>query len=165
MKLYEINKEIEKIMDNIENDDGTLSIENSSLLDQLQIEKESKLLDVACWIKKLKYESESLKSEAQNLTDRRKSIDRKIESLENYISINLEDKKIKISDSRTKISFRRSEFVDQLSENINFNDFPEDCFKIETAYKINKPAISEKIKSGLEVPCFQISERYNLQIK
>ena len=68
MTIYEIDQAIMECVD-LE----TGEIIDTEQLDKLQMEREKKLENVACWIKDLKAEAEALKNEKQALAERQKS--------------------------------------------------------------------------------------------
>ena len=67
MKLYEIDQ---AIMDCIDMETG--EIVNEELLNDLQMERDAKIENVALWIKELKAEAEALKAEKLAFAERQK---------------------------------------------------------------------------------------------
>ena len=65
MTIYEIDQAIMNCVDA-----ETGEIIDTERLDKLQMERDAKLENVACWIKDLKAEAEALKAEKQALADR-----------------------------------------------------------------------------------------------
>ena len=76
MTIYEIDQAIMECVD-LE----TGEIIDTEKLDKLQMERDAKLENVACWIKDLKAEAEALKNEKQALAERQKVAENKMESL------------------------------------------------------------------------------------
>ena len=68
MTIYEIDQAIMECVD-LE----TGEIIDTDKLNELELERESKIEGVACWIKDLKAEAEALKNEKQALAERQKS--------------------------------------------------------------------------------------------
>lgn len=72
MKLYEI---LEKLENCITIDEGALDTATGEIidfdaLDALELERDTKIENIACWIKNLTSDAEQLKSEKQNLEKR-----------------------------------------------------------------------------------------------
>ena len=88
MKLYEID---EAILNCIDTETG--EIIDADQLDKLQMERDTKLENVACWIKDLKAEAEAIKTEKQILANRQKVAENKAESLKKYLAYALDGKK------------------------------------------------------------------------
>ena len=72
MTIYEIDQAIMECVD-IE----TGEIIDTEQLDKLQMERNTKLENVACWIKDLKAEAEALKAEKQALAERQRVAENK----------------------------------------------------------------------------------------
>ena len=85
MTIYEIDQAIMRCVD-LE----TGEIIDTEKLDKLQMERDTKLENVACWIKDLKAEAEALKNEKQALAERQKVAENKMESLKKYLGYALD---------------------------------------------------------------------------
>lgn len=152
--IYEIN---EQIMQCIDFETG--EIIDAEKLDALQIEKDKKIENVACWIKNLIAEAQSIKAEEQSLAERRKAKENTVERLKQYLSNVLEA--TPFESARAKITFRRSTAV-----NITDESKLADAFKkSETVVKIDKKAIGEALKLGEIVDGAELVENQNIQIK
>lgn len=152
--IYEIN---EQIMQCIDFETG--EIIDAEKLDALQIEKDKKIENVACWIKNLIAEAQSIKAEEQSLAERRKAKENTVERLKQYLSNVLEA--TPFESARAKITFRKSTAV-----NITDESKLADAFKkSETVVKIDKKAIGEALKLGEIVDGAELVENQNIQIK
>lgn len=152
--IYEIN---EQIMQCIDFETG--EIIDAEKLDALQIEKDKKIENVACWIKNLIAEAQSIKAEEQSLAERRKAKENTVERLKQYLSNVLES--TPFESARAKITFRKSTAV-----NITDESKLADAFKkSETVVKIDKKAIGEALKLGEIVDGAELVENQNIQIK
>ena len=81
MKLYEIN---EQILNCIDTETG--EIIDIEKLNELQIEKDEKLENLALWYKDLIAEANALKEEKEAFAAREKAAKNKAESIKNYLS-------------------------------------------------------------------------------
>ena len=139
MTLYEIDQAIMNCLDN-----ETGEIIDAELLDNLQMERNEKIENVACWIKELKAEAEALKAEKLAFAERQRVAENKAESLKNWLAYVLNGEKFKTT--RASITFRMTEKVEigdimQLDEKFLRYKEPE----------ADKTAIKEAIKAGQEV--------------
>lgn len=139
MKLYEIEQ---AIMDCIDMETG--EIIDAEKLDQLQMEREAKIENVACWIKELKAEAEALKAEKLAFAERQKVAENKMESLKKWLAYALDGQAFK--STRASVTFRATESVEitdiyKLDENFLRYKEPE----------ADKKAIKDAIKAGQEV--------------
>lgn len=159
MNLYEIKPEIELILLDV-NEDGMLTDEAMERLQQLQMDEQTKIENVACYIKDLNAESKAIREEEKALADRRKVKENKAERLKNYLSDYLQSNGgTKYETPRAILSFRKSEAVSIDDDAL----IPEDFKTYEP--KISKTQIKEAIKAGQEVPGAKIVTNQSLQIK
>ena len=150
MTIYEIDQAIMECVD-LE----TGEIIDTEQLDKLQMERDAKLENVACWIKDLKAEAEALKAEKQALAERQKVAENKMESLKRYLAYALEGKKF--STAKCEVSFRTTESVEVTTEGIEnlMRDGKDDLLTYKTP-EPNKTAIKQAIKDGLNVAGVQL---------
>ena len=139
MRLYDIDQAILKCID-VE----TGEVIDAEQLDKLQMERDEKIENVACWIKDLKAEAEALKNEKQALAERQKVAENKAESLKKWLVYALDGQAFKTV--RASVSFRMTDKVEvadiyKLDENFVRYREPE----------ADKDAIKKAIKAGQEV--------------
>lgn len=140
MNLYEID---DAIMGCVDEETGEiLDIEK---LDQLQMERDTKIENICCWIKNLISDAEQLKNEAENLTKRRKSAENKASNLKKYLNDFLNGEKF--NTSKVCISYRKTSSV----EVIDMNILPEKYKKYDDPLPI-KTEIKADINAGKKVP-------------
>lgn len=153
MKLYEIENAILKCID-LE----TGEIIDTDKLNELQMERDTKIENVACWIKDLKAEAEALKAEKQALAERQKVAENKMESLKKYLAYALDGKSFK--STRASVTFRKSQAVEIA-----------DIYKLDENYlrykepEADKTAIKEALKAGKTVAGATLVENTSVIIK
>lgn len=158
MKLYEID---EAILNCIDTETG--EIIDADQLDKLTMEIDTKIENVACWIKDLKAEAEALKNEKQALAERQKVSENKAESLKNWLAYALQGEKFKTT--KCAISFRKSEAVEVTDEGLNNLMKEHDELLTYKAPEPNKTAIKQAIKDGLNVAGVQLVQNISTIIK
>ena len=158
MTIYEIDQ---AIMECIDMETG--EIIDTEQLDKLQMERDTKLENVACWIKDLKAEAEALKNEKQALAERQKVAENKAESLKKWLAYALQGEKFKTS--KCAISFRKSEAVEVTDEGLNNLMKEHDELLTYKAPEPNKTAIKQAIKDGLNVAGVQLVQNTSVIIK
>ena len=158
MKLYEIDNAIPYCID-LE----TGEVIDTERLDALQIERDTKIENVACWIKDLRAENEAIKSEKQKLDSRRKVNDNKIESLMGWLNYALNGTKFKTG--KCAISFRTSESVEVTEEGLEALMKEHDELLTYKSPEPNKKAIKDAIKDGLSVVGVQLVQNVSTIIK
>lgn len=80
MNLYEIEKSMMNCVD-----EETGEIIDIEMLEQLQLEREKKIENIACWIKNLESDVVALKVEEEALKSRRRKTESKSEQLRAYL--------------------------------------------------------------------------------
>lgn len=158
MKLYEIDN---AILDCIDMETG--EIIDIDKLNELELERETKIENVACWIKDLKAEAEAIKTEKQALAERQKVAENKAESLKKWIAYALQGEKFKTP--KCAISFRKTESVEVTDEGLNNLMKGHDELLTYKAPEPNKTAIKQALKDGLNVEGVQLVQNTSVIIK
>lgn len=158
MKIYEIISALENL-DFIDHETGEV---NQEKLESLNMQLDTKIDNIACYIKNLNAEISAIKEEEKKLEARRKAKEKKVSGLKQYVMdcMILADRD-KFETSRTSLSFRKSKSINILDESNIPSQFKE---VIETT-KIDKVGISNAIKNGQEIHGAEMVENINLQIK
>lgn len=158
MTIYEIN---EQILNCIDLETG--EIIDIDKLNELQLEKDAKIENVACWIKELKAEAEAIKAEKQTLAERQKVAENKAESLKKWLAYALDGQKFKTS--KCSISYRKSEAVEVTEEGLNNLMQEHNELLTYKAPEPNKKAIKDALKDGLSVQGVQLVQNTSTIIK
>ena len=158
MTIYEIDNAILECIDM-----ETGEIIDTEQLDKLQMEREKKLENVACWIKDLKAEAEALKNEKQALAERQKVAENKAESLKKWLAYVLDGQKF--STSKCAVSFRKTEVVEVTPDGLNALMHEHDELLTYKTPEPNKTAIKQAIKDGLNVAGVQLVQNTSVIIK
>lgn len=162
MQLYELRKDFQEALNNIEIDEETGEILYLQDFKGIQAEFTEKAESIALYIKSLSAEANALKVEADKLNNRKKTIENKADRLSEYLSRELLEANFKeIKTSKCIINFRKSSKVEITSE----ADISADFIELVETKKIDKNKIKKAIKSGQVVKGACIVECQNLQIK
>jgi hypothetical protein len=152
--LYEIDQQI---MSCVDMDTG--EIVDMDKLSELQIERETKLENIALWIKNLKAEEAALKAEKDAFAEREKQTKAKREKLSEWLTGALNGEKM--STSKVSISFRKSESV-KISD---IDAIPMNYIVETITESPDKVAIKAALKNGLDVPGCELELKNNISIK
>lgn len=153
MNLYEIEAGILSCID-----EETGEIIDIERLNQLEMERDTKVENIALWIKNLQAESEAYKAEKQSFEQRQKVAENKMESLKRYLSGYLNGWKFKTT--KVSCSFRNSTAVDVTDMSL----LPEE-FKRYRDPEPMKTEIKEAINKGVDVPGAALVSNLSLIIK
>jgi hypothetical protein len=151
---------MQEILWAIEENDGELSPELESLLEQTEQSRAERFEACLAALQNLEGEALMFKQEADRLKEIAVKRAKAAESLENYIAHNLEEKE-KIATRYGTCSIRFSESV----ETIPGEEIPEQYLNIKTVAKPDLRLIKESIKEGAELPFARIVKNRNLAIK
>lgn len=166
MNLYQIDKEIESIYENaVDFETGEISADVIERLDDLQMERERKIENVALWHKNVLAESKAIADEIKSLQDRKKALDSKADWQKQYLLHALSGERFETP--KVAISYRKSESVEIKDENAFIDCFKENESLVSTKieYKPNKAEIKKFVKGGGFIPGVELIVRQNLQIK
>lgn len=159
--LYEINKGILECLD-LE----TGEVIDPERLTALQMERNAKFENVALWIKNLLSDAEAYKAEKDAFAAREKAAKNKAESLKRWLADALQGEKF--TTAKTAVSFRKSESVEIQDEDRlivwAMGNGHEDLLTF-AAPSVNKTAIKQALKNGVEMPWATMRENQNIQIK
>lgn len=155
MNLYEIEDAILECVDTETGD--ILDIEK---LEALEIERDAKISNLACWVKELRSDAAAIKAEKDNLDKRMKAKENLADRISNYLQNFLNG--AKFEDSRCAISYRKSEST-EIADGLDLNTLPDECKKITVT--ANKTAIKEALKGGAKIDGCALVVKNNIQIK
>lgn len=155
MTLYEIDK---RIIDLIDDETGEIINSNLNTFDELMMERNNKIENVALWIKNLRADAEAYKAEAQAFVDRKKAAERKIESLTRLLEITLRGRKFKTE--RVQIGYRKSDSV-QIDKDAKL---PDEYLRFREP-EPDKAALKKALKDGVEIKGAWLEEKLNMQVK
>ena len=159
MTIYEIDNEIMNCIDM-----ETGEVIDTEKLNELQMERDAKIENVALWIKELKAEAEAIKNEKQALADRQRVAENKAESLKNWLAYALNGDKFKTA--KCSISYRNSESVEVTEEGLEALMRDHEDLLTYKEPEPNKKAIKDAIKNdGLTVAGVQLVQKTSTIIK
>ena len=158
MTLYEINSEIMSCIDM-----ETGEVIDIERLNDLQLERDAKIENVALWIKDLKAEAEAIKNEKLALAERQRVAENKAESLKNWLAYALNGEKFKTA--KCSVSFRTTESVEVTEEGLESLMNGHDELLTYKAPEPNKKAIKQALKDGLNVAGVQLVQNTSTIIK
>ena len=157
MKLYEIPGEITDLLD-----PETGEITDEEALGKLLRKWNNGIEWLALEVKNSLAEAEALKKEKEAFAARQKTAENRAKSLKNYLSFLLNGDKFKTD--RVQISWRKSEQV-QTDDEFMLWAMEHSAYLRFKEPEIDKAALKEDLKQGIEVPHAVLVENQNIQIK
>lgn len=167
-KLYEINKSIEDLL-NAVTDPETGEIVDLDALDDLLMEREQKIENVALYAKDVNAEWVAIMNEIMILQKRAEKLKKTEDGLKTYLSTALNGEKF--STPKCMISFRKSESAEPDDEFIEWASDINNCalhflrIKETKSVTADKEAIKKYLKSGGKLEHCRIVTKNNISIK
>lgn len=155
--LYEIEQEIMSCVDM-----ETGEIIDFEKLDALTIERDSKIENLALWVKNLEADAQAYKAEKDSFAQKQKVAENKAKSIKEYLSRYLAGNSFK--STRVNVGFRKSESVDVFSMDALMQYGNDDYLKYKDP-EADKTAIKAALKAGANIPGCILVEKQNIQIK
>lgn len=148
LSIYQIDEAIMSLID-----PETGEIEDWDAFDQLQMEREKKIENVACWYKNLMAESAAIRNEELNLAKRRQSNEKKAERLKKYLEDALGGQKFQTG--RCAVTFRKTNKVELSEPALAIAWAQTNGYSDIVTYKapeISKSGLAVLLKEGYEIP-------------
>lgn len=160
MKLYEIDQ---KIMELVDKETGELL--DYEAFEQLQMEREGKIENMACWYKELAATAKAIREEELALSERRRVIENKADSLKEYLGKILNGEKFQTA--KCAVGFRKSTSVavDDYDACLAWaveND--AHCFRHKPP-ELDKTEIGKRLKAGDVIPGVSLAEKTSVSVK
>lgn len=151
--LYEIDERITALID-----EETGEINNFEEFERLQLDRDSKLENIALLVKNLKADAEMYKAEKAAFAEKQQRAEKNAERWKTYLTEALSGQKFKTA--RVDCSFRASESVNIM----DISQLPSEYLKYAEP-TADKVALKAAIKSGKEISGAEIVSNSNLIIK
>lgn len=171
--LYEISDKLDVLINEaFDIETGELYETQEELdkaIDECELDLDTKIENIGCFIKNLEADIDMLKKEEDNLKKRRKSAENKIEGLKKYLNgyltavypIDADRAKWKFKTPRVVLGYRKSSSV----EVPDIEKLDKNFIKVKTEVSADKTSIKNAIKEGKEVKGAFIKENINLNVR
>lgn len=154
MKLFEINEELENLIDH-----ETGEVLDIEAFENLKMARTEKLQNIALLFKNMKSDIAQLKEQEKEFADRRKRAEKTAEWCKETLARELNGEKLDDEKKRFKISWRKSEKVEITNEDIVPAEF------IKQTISFDKLAMKDAMKNGNVINGAQLVETQSIQIK
>lgn len=161
MNLYQINTKISSMVD-----PETGEILDYEAFENLAMERDQMLEELAMWYKNLTAEAAMISCEEKKLAERRKELEKRAERLKTYLSDFLAGSKF--STPRVSCTFRKSSSLEIADEAQFIKNMAQSQLFEYLTYKdptVNRDAVKKAINAGQTFEGAAIVEKNNIQIK
>lgn len=156
MTLYEINERLRNFEFDIDEETG--EILNVDDLDELELSKNEKVENICLYIKNLRTDAAAYKAEKDRFFQRERAAKNKADGLSEYLENMLAGETFE--SIKASVTYRKSEIVE--CEDVSI--VPADFLRYKEP-ELNKAAIKNAIKNGVNVKGCILAEKMNMQIK
>jgi hypothetical protein len=164
-KLYEINHQIEDLISaNIDPDTGMINPEIQEELEDLEMQREQKILNIAKYVKNLESDALQHKEESKRQSEKARKLQNKADYLCGYIRTNM-DRNEQYEDAQASVGYSKIPSV-EIDDNVKHD--PEKYlsdwyYTLKTTAQIDKKSLLNAIQKGEIHDGVRI--KYNLIIK
>lgn len=159
MSLFEYDKIIEDAIDRaVDPETGEIDETMAEAIEELQMDRESKIENLAMYVKDLKARAKAIKEEETALAKRRKALENKVDGITEYLSAALAGEKFETA--KTRISWRKSESVAIADDAL----IPSEFLRMKEP-EYDKTALKKALKDGAKIQGVTLEEKQNIQIK
>lgn len=161
MSIYEIDRAIVALAD-----PETGEIQDWEALDELQMAREAKLENVACWIKNLRAEAAAIKAEEDALSARRKALESKGKSLERYLGQALDGEKFQTA--KCSVTWRKTSKVEVTDARSVANWCEEHGMQdlvVYAAPSVSKTELGKLLRAKAEIPGAELVESMSMGVR
>ena len=162
MNLFEIDDAIARCI-KLENSDNYVDTETGEIIDtaaieQLEMDRDTKIRNIACWIRNLESDEKQLAEQERIFRDRKNACKNKKESLKSYLAAFLNGAKWK--NNEVSISWRKSTAVEVT-----------DIHKLSNYYlkykepEVNKTLLGNDLKAGIKLDGALLVSKNNMSVK
>ena len=151
MNIYEIDRAIEELIASSTDPETGELILDAEQLDALQMERETKIENIALYIKNTEAFAADLKHEEESLKDRRRKEEARAKRLKEYLMSVVSDKKF--TTARVVCTFRESSRVEPDAEFVTWakTNRPDLLRTIPESWEPNKDAIKAALKADEQI--------------
>ena len=163
MTLYDINKEMEAILNgSIDEETGELMIDTDRL-EQLAMDRQEKLEHCAAAYKNYMAEAAAIKTEVDALNKRIARLKTRAESAARFLDMNLEQGET-IESSRVSVAKKASKTTEVAEGFVAWAKVNAPALLRFKEPEPDKTKIKKEIQSGSEIPFCKIEEKYTIKI-
>lgn len=155
MTLYEIDEAIEACID-----PETGEVDGEAL-ERLQMERDQKIEDVACWIKNLESEVLAIVREETALKERRQEKQAKVEKLERWLKTALQGQRFETG--KCAVKFRRAKYVKVVKADMIPSEYMR--YKPTPEPEPDKIKIKQALAEGAEIPGVELAEKMSCTVR
>lgn len=162
MNLYEIDNAIEQAFSQaVDQETGEINEEYMKQLDELEMQRDQKVENIACFIKNLRADAAALKAEKDALQKRQKAAEAKAESLTRYLSSFLAG--AKFSSPKASVTWRKTTRV-EMDPGVSVYDIDTKYIRLKEP-ELDKTKAAAALKAGEEIEGLHLEESQSMTVK
>lgn len=161
MTIYDIDREIERILSMTDEETGELPDSAFEELEQLQLDRQTKIDNAGCLFLELQAEAKAIADQEAVLAERRRAKQRRADRIKRYLEYATDGEPF--ASDRVEMKWRRSTKVE--IDDALFMQRPEERFLRQRPPEPDKDAIKRALKAGELICGAALIESKSLTIK
>lgn len=165
MKLYEISREYEEILQDLYDDEGNVNNQALTLLEENKTAMEAKAIAIASYIKNMDAERSAIDKAKKDMANREKRYKKEIEGLQGYLLTALQRRGIQsVKCPYFEIKVKKCPIsVDD--DTLDMNLLPDEYKRFKTEVSPDKIKIKDEMMAGVVVPGASLKQNLSLVIR
>ncbi len=165
MNLFEIDERIKACV-KLQEGDNYVDTETGEIIDvaalkSLEMQRDKKIRNIACWIRNLDSDEKALAEQEKRFKDRKTACRNKKEALKGYLAAFLQG--ANWLNDEVRISWRESEAV-EFESGFDFKNLPEIYLRYKDP-EPNRDLLKKDLKAGTVVPGAALVKKNNLIVR
>lgn len=161
MRLYEINAELEALLEQVDPETGELTCDLEAL-EALSMARNEKLENLALAVKNYESDAAQIRAEEKALAERRRALENKAERARAFLQESLAGETIKTA--RVAVSYRKSKAVELDPEFLTWAMEHAKYLRYKDP-EPDKTALTAALKAGESIPGAELVEHVSMTIK
>lgn len=163
MKLYEIAREYEQILEELYDEEGNVNKDALVKLESTEVAIEKKAIALASFIKNMDAERAAIESAKKEMADRERRFKKRIEDLEGYLLSNMQRCGIdKISCAYFEIKLKKCPVSVDIEDE---SKLPPEYMRIKTEELPDKIKMKEEMMAGVIIPGASLKQNLRVEIR
>lgn len=165
MNLFAIDERIRACV-KLQEGDNYVDVETGEIIDvaalkSLEMQRDVKIRNIACWIRNLEADEKALAEQEKRFKDRKTACKNKREALKGYLASYLRGQKWQ--NDEVRVSWRESESV-EFESGFDIKNLPEIYLRYKDP-EPNKDLLKKDLKAGTVVPGALLARKNNLTVR
>lgn len=165
MKLFEISREYEEILNELYDEEGNINEQALIKLEHNEVAMEKKAIAIASFIQNLNAEREAIAKAKEGMAEREKRYKKKMDELQGYLLFNMEKRGMnEVKCPYFEIRLKKCPLsVDD--DTLDMDLLPDEYKRTKVKVEPDKVKILQEMKVGVIIPGVHLKQNLKLEIR